>query len=174
MVEEKPQILSERLLKNKVELGYISYLFHKAQKRNQAKHPSRISKRAFEPGKNVPSKIPFHFDLSPLLYSFSPQHLNLPGVFHLQALERAPISLGNSFPIHSPPHFPCKLNHLNFQLASPPSIHMGSWWAACNLCQGPKWTHNTAQGRAGAYGLEPNGFWAPKSQKIALHTSWPD
>ena len=66
----------------------------------------------------------------------------------LQALERDPISLGNSLPIYSPPHFPCKLKLFIFQLASPPSIHMDSWWAACNLIQGPKWTHNTAYGRA--------------------------
>ena len=65
----------------------------------------------------------------------------------LQALERDPISLGNSLPIYSPPHFPCKLKLFIFQLASPPSIHMDSWWAACNLIQGPKWTHNTAYGR---------------------------
>ena len=157
-----------------MESGSISYLFHKTQKRNQAKHPSRISKRAFEPGKVSPPKGSFHFDLSLLLYSFPPQPLSQPGVFHLQALERAPISLGNSFPINSSPHFPCKLNILSFQLASPPSIHMDSWGAACNLRQGPKWTHNTAKGRAGAYGPEPNRFWAPKSQKTALHTSWPD
>ena len=50
----------------------------------------------------------------------------------LQALERAPVSLGISFPINSPPHSPCKLTILSFQLASPPRIHMGSWWAARN------------------------------------------
>ena len=66
----------------------------------------------------------------------------------IQALERDPISLGNSLPICSPPHFPCKLKLFIFQLASPPSNHMDSWWAACNLIQGPKWTHNTAYGRA--------------------------
>ena len=66
----------------------------------------------------------------------------------IQALERDPISLGNSLPIYSPPHFPCKLKLFIFQLASPPSIHMDSWWAACNLIQSPKWTHNTAYGRA--------------------------
>ena len=156
-----------------MEPGSISSLFHKTQKRNQAKHPSRISKRAFEPGK-VSLQRSFHFDLSLLLYSFPPQPLSLPSFFHLQSLESAPISLGNSFPFNSTPHFPCKLNILSFQLASPPSIHMDSWWDAFNLCQGPKWTHNTSQGRDGAYGPEPNRFWAPKSQKTALHTSWPD
>ena len=50
----------------------------------------------------------------------------------LQALERDPISLGNNLPIYSPPHFPCKLKLFIFQLASPPSIHMDSWWAAFN------------------------------------------
>ena len=33
--------------------------------------------------------------------------------------------------------FPCKLTILSFQLASPSSIHMDSWWAACNLSQSP-------------------------------------
>ena len=141
-----------------MEPGYISYLFHKAQKRNQAKHPSRISKRAFEPGKISLPRSPSTLIFLPF-YTNSHLQPSKPLRFSLlQALERAPISLGNSFPIHSPPHFPCKLNHLSFQLASPPSIHMGSWWAVCNLRQGPKYTHNTSQGRAGAYGLEPLGF----------------
>uniref|UniRef100_F6GZB7 Uncharacterized protein n=1 Tax=Vitis vinifera TaxID=29760 RepID=F6GZB7_VITVI len=30
-------------------------------------------------------------------------------------------------------------------LASPPRIHMDSWWVARNPNQGPKWTHNIAQ-----------------------------
>ena len=34
----------------------------------------------------------------------------------LQALERAPINLGISFPINSPPHFPCKLIIFSFHL----------------------------------------------------------
>ena len=51
----------------------------------------------------------------------------------LQALERALVSLGISFSINSPPHFPCKLTILSFQLASPPRIHMDSWWAVRNL-----------------------------------------
>ena len=147
-----------------MEPGSISYLFHKTQKRNQAKHLSRISKHAFEPEKVSLQRF-LYFDLSLLLYSFLPQPMSLTGVFHLQDLERAPISLGNSFPINSSPHFPCKLNILSFQLASPPSIHMDSWWAACNLNQDPKWTHNTAHGRAGAYRPEPYRIWAPKSQK---------
>ena len=145
-----------------METGFISYLFHKMQKRNKLSIQAESVNARLSP-KKCPAKGPFHFDLSLLLYSFPPQLLILPGVFHLQALERAPISLGNSFPINSSPHFPCKLNILSFQLASPPSIHMDSWWAACNLSQGPKWTHNTAQGRPGAYGPEPNRFWAPKS-----------
>ena len=143
------------------------------QKRNQAKHPSRISKRAFEPGKmSLQRSLP--------LCSFSPfvliPHLNLEPTwcFPPSSFEKSPISLRNIFPINSSPHFPCKLNILSFQLASPPSIHMDSWWAACNLSQGPKWTHNTAHGRAGAYGPEPYRIWAPKSQKTALHTNWPD
>ena len=156
-----------------METGSISYLFHKTQKRNKLSIPAESVNVNLSPEK-CPAKGPFHYDLSLFLYSFPPQPLSLPGFFHLQALERAPISLGNSFPINSSPHFPCKLNILSFQLASPPSIHMDSWWAACNLRQGPKWTHNTSQGRYGAYGPEPNRFWAPKSQKTALHTSRPD
>ena len=50
----------------------------------------------------------------------------------LQAQERAPLSLGISFPINSPPHSPCKLTILSFPLASPPRIHMDSWWATRN------------------------------------------
>ena len=42
-----------------------------------------------------------------------------------------------------------------FQLASPPRIHMDSWWAARNPNQGLKWTHNIAQNQSGAYGPEP-------------------
>ena len=83
------------------------------------------------------------FMLIPHLQQSKPLRFSL-----FQALERDPISLGNSLPIYSPPHFPCKLKLFIFQLASPPSIHMDSWWAACNLIQGPKWTHNTAYGRA--------------------------
>ena len=132
-----------------METGSISYLFHKTQKRNKLSIPAESVNVRLSPEK-CPAKGPFHFDLSLILYSFPPQPLSLPGFFHLQALERAPISLGNSFSINSSPHFLCKLNIFYFQLASPSSIHMDSWWAACNLSQGPKWTHNTAHGRAGA------------------------
>ena len=142
-----------------METWSISYLFHKTQKRNKLSIPAESVNVRLSPEK-CPAKGSFHFDLSLFLYSFPPQPLSLPGFFHLQALERATI-----FPINSSPHFPCKLNILSFQLASPPSIHMDSWWATCNLIQGPKWTHNTSQGRAGAYGPEPNRFWALKSQK---------
>ena len=140
-----------------METGSISYLFHKTQKRNKLSIPAESVNVCLRPEK-CPAKGSFHFDLSPFLYSFPPQPLSLPGFFHLQALERAPISLGNSFPINSSPHFPCKLNILSFQLASPPSIYMDSWWAACNLRKGPKWTHNTSQGRDGAYGPNQIGF----------------
>ena len=100
--------------KNKVEPGYISYLFRKAQKRNQAKHPSRISKRAFEPGKMSLPRSPSTLIFLPFYTDSPPQNLNLHGFFHLHALERAPISLGNSFSINSSPYFPCKLNLLRF------------------------------------------------------------
>ena len=128
-----------------METGSISYLFHKTQKRNKLSIQAESVNARLSPEK-CPAKGSFHFDLSLLLPSFPPQPLSLPGVFHLQALERAPISLGNSYPINAFPHFSCKLNILSFQLASPPSIHMDSWWAACNLSQGLKWTHNTAHG----------------------------
>ena len=157
-----------------METGSISYLFHKTQKRNKLSMPAESVNVRLSPGKVSRQKVPSTLIFLSFCTDSPPQLLSLPGVFHLQALERAPISLGNRLPINSSPHFPCKLNILSFQLASPPSIHMDSWWAACNLSQGPKWTHNTAQGRAGAYGPEPNRFWAPKSQKTALHTRWPD
>ena len=141
------------------------------KKRNKLSIQAGSVNVLFEPGKVSRPKVPSTLIFLSLLYSFPPQPLSLHGFFHLQALERASISLRNSFPINSSPHFPCKLNILSFQLASPPSIHMDSWCAAFNLRKGPKWTHNTSQGRARAYGPEPNRFWAPKSQKIALHTS---
>ena len=156
-----------------METGSISYLFHKAQKRNKLSIPAESVNVCLSPEK-CPAKGFFHFDLSLLLYSFPPQPLSLPGFFHLQALERAPISLGNIFPINSSPHFPCKLNILSFQLASPPSIHMDSWWAACNLIQGPKWTHNTSKVEMELMGLNQIGFGLQNHKKTALHTSWPD
>ena len=150
----------------------ISYLFHETQKRIQAKHPKKLANVYPSPEK-CPKVLSTLIFLS-FYTDYHPHPLKLPGVFHLQALERAPISLGISFPINSPPHFPCKLTILSFQLASPPSIHMDSWWAACNLSQIPKWTQNTSQDRSGAYGHDPYGVWAPESQKSALYTSWPD
>ena len=65
-----------------------------------------------------------------------------------------------------------QLTLFNFQLASPPRIHMDSWWAARNPNQGPKWTHNIAQNRSRAYGPEPCGIWAPKLPKSVFYTSW--
>ena len=55
-----------------------------------------------------------------------------------------------------------RLTPFSFQLASPPRIHMDSWWAGRNPNQGPKWTHNIAQNRSGAYGPEPCRIWASK------------
>ena len=143
--------------------------------RNQAILPGKkSSKRVSEPGsvslqrslsKGLSPKVSLNL-ISMSFYANSHLQKSKPLRFSLlQALERDPISLGNSLPIYSPPHFPCKLKLFIFQLASPPSIHMDSWWAACNLIQGPKWTHNTAYGRALAYGLDPYTIWAPKSQK---------
>ena len=100
------------------------------------------------PSKGLSPKVSLNL-ISMSFYAHSHLQQSKPLRFSLlQALERDPISLGNSLPIYSPPHFPCKLKLFIFQLASPPSIHMDSWWAACNLIQGPKWTHNTAYGRA--------------------------
>ena len=59
-----------------------------------------------------------------------------------------------------------------FQLASPPRIHMDSWWAARNPNQGQKWTHNIAQNRSGAYGPEPCRIWAPKLLELMFYLSW--
>ena len=48
---------------------------------------------------------------------------------------------------HTPHYFSCtrgQLTPFSFQLASPPRIHMDSWWAARNPNQGPKWAYNIA------------------------------
>ena len=92
-----------------------------------------------------------------------------------------------SFSFRKCPHQPRKTNSINtphshelsyslhiYSLASPPRIHMDSWWAARNLNQGPKWTQNIVQDRSGAYGPEPYRIWAPKSPKSVLYTSWPN
>ena len=60
----------------------------------------------------------------------------------------------------------------SFQLASPPRIHMDSWWAARNPNQGPKWTHNIAQNRSGAYRPEPCRIWASKLLELVFYLSW--
>ena len=77
------------------------------------------------------------------------------------------------------PHPPLFLLHLrgqltpfSFQLASPPRIHMDSWWAARNPNQGPKWAHNISQNRSGAYGPEPCRIWASKLLELVFYLSW--
>ena len=65
-----------------------------------------------------------------------------------------------------------QLTPFSFQLASPPRIHMDSWWAARNPKQGPKWTQNTAQNRSGAYGPDPCRIWAPKLLELVFYLSW--
>ena len=119
-------------------------------------------------------KGPFCYDLSLLLYRFPSSTSEPTWFFSPSSFGKSPISLGINFPINCPPHFPCKLTILSFQLASPSSIHMDSLWATCNLRQSPKWTQNTTQDRSRAYGHDPYGIWAPKLQKSALHTSWRD
>ena len=60
----------------------------------------------------------------------------------------------------------------SFQLASPPRIHMDSWWAARNPNQGPKWTHNIAQNWSGGYGPEPCRIWASKLLELVFYLNW--
>ena len=71
-------------------------------------------------------------------------------------------------------HLRGQLTPFSFQLASPPRIHMDSWWAARNPNQGPKWAHNIAQNRSGAYGPEPCRIWVPKLPKSVFYTGWLD
>ena len=59
----------------------------------------------------------------------------------------------------------------SFQLASPPRIHMDSWWATRNPNQGLKWTHNIAQNQSGAYGTEPCRIWASKLLELVFYLS---
>ena len=59
-----------------------------------------------------------------------------------------------------------------FKLASPPRIHMDSWWAAKNPKQGLKWTHNIAQNQSGAYRPEPCRIWASKLLELVFYLSW--
>ena len=133
-------------LSPKVSSNLISMSFYANSHLQQSK-PLRFSlQRSLSKG--LSPKVSLNL-ISMSFYAHSHLQQSKPLRFSLlQALERDPISLGNSLPIYSPPHFPCKLKLFIFQLASPPSIHMDSWWAACNLIQGPKWTHNTAYGRA--------------------------
>ena len=98
-----------------------------------------------------------------LFYSSKPPAIKASSFFSPSSSKKSPISLRISFPINSPPHSPCKLTISSFQLASPPSIHMDSWWAACYSSQSPKWTQNTTQDRSGVYGHDPYGIWAPFS-----------
>ena len=60
----------------------------------------------------------------------------------------------------------------SFQLASPPRIHMDSWWAARNPNQGLKWTHNISQNQSGAYGPDPCRIWALKLLELVFYLSW--
>ena len=89
-----------------------------------------------------------------------------------------PLQHRNPLPSAWKTHPPLFLLHLrgqltlfSFQLASPPRIHMDSWWAARNPNQGPKWAHNISQNRSGAYGLEPCRIWVPKLPKSVSYTS---
>ena len=133
-------------LSPKVSLNLISMSFYAHSHLQQSKPLFFSLQRSLSKG--LSPKVSLNL-ISMSFYAHSHLQQSKPLRFSLlQALERDPISLGNSLPIYSPPHFPCKLKLFIFQLASPPSIHMDSWWAACNLIQGPKWTHNTAYGRA--------------------------
>ena len=86
----------------------------------------------------------------------------------------APKSPPSAWKTHPPLfllHLRGQLTPFSFQLALPPRIHMDSWWAARNPNQGPKWTHNIAQNRSGAYGPEPCRIWVPKLPKSVFYTS---
>ena len=141
-----PEVCLSKGLSPKVLLNMISMSFY-ANSHLQQSNPLRFSlQRSLSKG--LSPKVSSNL-ISMSFYAHS--HLQQSKLLRfslLQALERDPISLGNSLPIYSLPHFPCKLKLFIFQLASPPSIHIDSWWAACNLIQGPKWTHNTDYGRA--------------------------
>ena len=124
----------------RIEWSQVPFLTssHKTLNINQATNSGKIQQTCVRARKSAPPQVLSNL-ISMSFYTNSHLQPSKPLRFSLlQALERAPISLGNSFPIHSSPHFPCKLNHLSFQLASPPSIHMRSWWAVCNLRQSPK------------------------------------
>ena len=100
--------------------------------RNPSKTSYKIPPLRFHKVPLLRKRSPFKSDffssfIIPDLQPSKPLHFSL-----LQALETAPVSLEISFPINSPPHFPCKLTILSFQLASTPMIHMDSWWAARN------------------------------------------
>ena len=89
----------------------------------------------------------------------------------------APKSPPSAWKTHPPLfllHLRGQLTPFSFQLASPPRIHMDSWWATRNLNQGPKWAHNIAQNRSGAYGPEPCRIWVPKLPKSVFYTGWLD
>ena len=140
-----PKVSLQRSLSKSL-FNLISMSFYANSHLQQSK-PLRFSLRR-SLSKGLSPKVSLNL-ISMSFYAHSHLQQSKPLRFSLlKALERDPISLGNSLPIYSPPHFPCKLKLFIFQLASPPSIHMDSWWAACNLIQGPKWTHNTAYGRS--------------------------
>ena len=69
-------------------------------------------------------------------------------------------------------HLRSQLTSFSFQLASPPRIHTDSWWAARNPKQGPKWAHNIAQNRSGAYGPVPCRIWVLKLPKSVFYIGW--
>ena len=104
------------------------------------------------------------------LYSYPSQHLSLLGSFPFNT-EIPSISMENTPPLFLL-HLRGQLTPFSFQLASPPRIHMDSWWAARNPNQGLKWAHNIAQNRSGAYGPEPCRIWVPKLSKSVFYTNW--
>ena len=87
---------------------------------------------------------------------------------------KSPPSAWNRHPPLFLLHLWGQLTPFSFQLASPPRIHMDSWWAARNPNQGPKWAHNIAQNQSGAYGPKPCRIWVPKLPKSVFYTSWLD
>ena len=116
---------------------------------------------------------------SPSLFPFSvfiPEPLFLPllSSFFLLQLCKMPPSTSKTSPINTPHSHEVSFSLYIYSFASPPRIHMDSWWAARNLNQGPKWTQNIAPDRSRAYGPQPCRIWAPKSPKSVLYTSWPN
>ena len=131
--------------------------------------------RVFPRIKNAKEKVLLSFHSS-FLYQ-NPCSSHFPLRFSLLQLWKMSTSASKISPINTSHSHVVSFSLHIYSLASPPRIHMDSWWAARNLNQGPKWTQNISQDRSRAYGLEPCRIWAPKSPKSpksVLYTSQPN